>query len=334
MMFAGHLREVYPELNDDGTLKDIDFSSIDKKVQTYLDCGVDRKELKLIFNLHKFIFIWRDKNGNLRPPNPKVPYATPVWEAAFKDFMTRFYAHLQHKFNLTPKQIIIYTGDEPEGDINDKNSRMYRVWYLGKLVREAVPQAALITNPVPRNGYDAVYMNGLKRLSEQLDYVIVLERFKSPEFLALFKKAGVTIWTYSVRTTKTTAPSDYRRMFSRSFREEIGTANAFWAIDSYSGEGFDSLDTNSGDDYTDYGAAFCDMNHGTILSGRRLEAHVQGILDMKALLLCKKLIREKGTPADARRLDAIAERMVLGNCDQQDRCHVEVLNMICELQNK
>lgn len=334
MLFAGHLREVYPRLNDDGTLQKIDFSSIDKKIQTWLDCGAEREQLKLIFNLHTFIFLWRDKNDQICPANKNVPYGSPKWERAFKEFMKKLYAHLEEKFQLPPERIIIYTGDEPEGDIKDPKSRMHRVWYLGNLVREAVPHAALVTNPVPRKGYDKTYMDGLKILSRQLNYVIVLERFKTPEFIKMFQDAGVTVWTYSVRTTKMAQPQNYRRMYHRSFLENIGTVNAYWAIDAYSGEGFDSKDSNGNDNYTDYGSAYCDMNLGAIISSRRAEAHVQGLLDLKALILCRKLIDQKGNDADRARLKQIEAMTMIGGCDEMDRCHVEILNMICELQKR
>ncbi len=336
VMFAGHFREVYPDMNEDGSLKPIDFSLLDKKIETYLKAGTPPDRLKLMFNLHNFIFIWDDVNGKAH--KPRHAFGTPEWERGFKEFIAKVYAHMGQKFGLSPERIIIYTGDEPEGDINNKNSRLYRVWYLGKLVHQAVPNAFTATNPFPRQGIDEKYVEAMNKIAATHNIVILIPRAKTPQMLELCKKKGLKIWTYAVYN-KVVTPEIYRHMFFDSFREGCEAPNAYWAIDHYAGEGFDSTDFsgNGKGCYTteriDYGSAYCDMNLGNLITGRRAEAHYQGLLDYKAMSLAKELIDKQKNPAPWRtKLNDIIERGRKGSCTDMDQCHQQLLNLIQQLK--
>ncbi|MBE6355733.1 MAG: LamG domain-containing protein [Lentisphaerae bacterium] len=339
VMFAGHFTDVYPEQNPDGTLHPIDFSRLDKKVATYIQSGIPADRLKLMFNLHTFIFIRNVvENGRSRNILPTLKFGTPEFEKGFTEFIRQVYAHLGKKFGLTPDRIIIYTGDEPEGDINDPKSRLYRVNYLGKLVKKAVPDAATVTNPFPRHGVDDKYKEALKVLAETHTHVIMVTKGKTPEVTELLKKHNFVLWTYAVLSNGV-SPEKYRQLFYDSFRAGYGSANAYWAIDSYSGEGFDANDFagNYNGGYTsgrtDYGSAYVDCNLGTVITGRRAEAHYQGLLDYKAMTMCRELIKKSPDPAAYnKKLDAIVERGSKGSIADQDACRQEIYDLIMELQ--
>ncbi|NMA41947.1 MAG: hypothetical protein GX946_01045 [Oligosphaeraceae bacterium] len=339
VMFAGHLREVYPPQNPDGTLHPIDFTVLDRKIDTYLKAGMSPDRLKLMFNLHTFIFIWIDKDG--KDHSPTLKFGTPEFEKGFKEFMRQFYAHLQQKYKLPPERVIIYTGDEPEGDINDPKSRLYRVNYLARLVKTAVPNASCATNPYPRQGVNAQFIEAINQLCKYHNILIFVTGAKKKELVEVMTaKKGITLWTYGV-FANSVAPEIYRQMYTQSFREGFGSANAFWSIDSYSGDGFDQSDFGGNweggysKSRTDYGATYCDMNLGTIATGRRAEANFQGLLDYKAMLLCRQMAQESKNPTEnLKQLDEITTRAMRGSCLQMDQCHQELLDLIMKMKNE
>lgn len=339
VMFAGHLREVYPDTNDDGSIKKIDFTAFDKKIQAWIDSGVKKEDVKLLCNLYTFILIWRDAQGKYH--GCKHRYGTPKWEKAFKQFMKALYAHVEKKFNIPPERLIIYTGDEPSGDINDPKSKLYRVNYLAKLIKSVVPRAGLATNPMAfKEGLSKRFLAGMEELCKTHTHLILVRFYKTPQILAMLKKHKVTLWTYDAVNSTAAVPAVYRTMFSESFRNRIGASCAYWAIDSYAGDGFnpDDVNGNYNGGYStsriDYGSMYCDANLGEIIPSRRSEAHYQGLLDFKALKYCQNLIdKRKDKAVWQKKLDDIAKRMHESlHCGNMDELHTELLRMIVTLK--
>lgn len=338
ILFGGHLREVYPEMNADGSIKPIDFTSIDRKIGAWIQAGIRPDRIKLMFNLNNdFTLCWRDKDGKIHSPRHK--FNTPEFDRGFKEFMKEFYAHVGKKFNIPPERIIIYTGDEPEGDINNPKSRLFRAYHNGKLVKEVVPNASLVTNPYPRKGLNKAFIDAIAKLCEHHTHMILLPQAQIPELMKIFKDKKITVWTYEV-LSNTVSPETYRRMFTRSFKRNIGSGNGYWAIDSYAGDQFNPHDFSG--DYKggysksrmDWGSMYCDLNQGTYLPGRRAEAHYQGLLDLKALTICRELIVKKADRQTwQKELDGIVKRLEEGTCQEMDKAHADLLRLILRLKN-
>ena len=340
-LFGGHLREVYPDMDAKGNIKAIDYTLIDKKIELYIKSGIPKDRLKLMFHLHTFI-MFRFVKGKHTAPRHK--YGTPEWERGFSQFLKKFIPHLKEKFNISPERIVIYPGDEPEGDVNDPKSKMYRVNYLAKLIRGVVPGVKLMTNPFSRKKIDKVYFNALEQLCKTYD-IFTLHRSRStkPEVIKFLKERNKTLWSYRVLNNMV-APEVYRRMYWQNFNDGMGSVAAYWVVDDAAGgDGFDPSDFRGNycggysKHRTDYGSTYCDLNYGTIISGRRCEAHYQGFLDYKALILCRKLIAKqkaagKSVNTYQEQLNSIVKRAMNGNCDAMDKCHVELLNLIEKLQ--
>ncbi|MBE6357278.1 MAG: LamG domain-containing protein [Lentisphaerae bacterium] len=340
IMFAGHLTTVYPDMNEDGSCKEIDFSVLDGKIEEYIAAGMPQKDLKLMFNLHYFIMMTRNAKDKYSYIRPRHEYGTPKWEKGFKEFMTKFYAHMKERFGFDPDRVIIYTGDEPEGDINDPKSKLHRVMYIGRLVREAVPNASTVTNPYPRGGVTKKFLDDMDQLCRYHNIIILGVHGKEQKLIDYLNNKGIKVWTYGIYN-KNVAPEVYRRMYLQSFLEGCGAPQPYWAIDSYAGDGFDSTDF-AGDylgGYTssriDWGSAYVEANLGAVTTSRRAEAHYQGLLDYKAFTLCRELIRQKGNaPADIKRLNNIISKAMSNSCDGMDDSHLEVLKFIMELQSR
>ncbi|MBE6356987.1 MAG: hypothetical protein E7058_07750 [Lentisphaerae bacterium] len=331
VLMAGLLTEVYPKQYPDGTLDEIDFSRLDKKIDAYLRAGVPQDRMKLMFNLHTFIFVHYDKNG--KQCSAVLKFGTPEFEKGFTTFMQKFYAHLEQKYGLAPERVIIYTGDEPEGDINDPKSRMYRVNYLGRLVKKAVPRASTATNPYPRQGINDKYFSDMRELCKNHNYMILLPQAQDPRIIKFFKERKMTIWTYLV-LNKLVTPETYRKMFYDSYLRGADSANGYWSLDSTAGDNFDSQ--NFGGNWAggyssnrmDYGSLYVDFNVGKFLYSRRAEAHYQGLLDYKLIKLAEKYGASKDT------IKAILAKSMNGSCTDMDNMHVELLNLIIKLKNK
>ncbi|MBP5640171.1 MAG: hypothetical protein J6X55_11875, partial [Victivallales bacterium] len=286
-IFSGMLP--YPEMNEDGSIGEADYSRFDQTLATCFANGFDPK------TCHVIVYLAMEKkwamvhNGKVRHP-----YGTPLFTKAFKLFLKDFAAHLDKTFGVSTRQLIIYPCDEPGGDWNDPKSTMNIAWNAGNWIKEAIPEARRFIDPHP-------FGTKRKKLTDEtmdkifgiFDIVMLYRPSNTlPDVIEAAKRHNCTIWTYGI-LDKAVHPSIFRRFFWQNLRDGIGSTAAFWHVDSHAGgDGFDSFDCSGYDpkNRSDYGTLYPDWNYGTVLSSRRFDAWCDGFADYRIAHLCLKAI--------------------------------------------
>ena len=340
----------YPEIDKDGNAKPMDYSSIDSRIDAVLAAGTPLKELSVLFYLgweQNWNRLYRSQalpaeKGKPRPPSKMIPpdcaFGSPQWNRAAQTVFKAMTAHIQQKYHIPAERIIYYPVDEPSGSFEDPKSRNHLALWSGRLIKEAVPECRIMVNPFfPGNVSSAEQIATIKRYCEVYD-IIELYRpsIASAENIQTVKNAGRELWTYNI-LHKEVSPEVYRRIYWENFRDGVDDVAAFWHFDSMAGgDGFDPFDSNryKKENRTDYGTVYAEFNFGKIMTGRRMEAHFQGLYDYKAAKLCRQLLKQKPDAAAEKKLNAAVVRAINGDCDTMDAARIELLRLAAELQKR
>jgi len=317
MSVPGHPKlPIYPKLNKDGTIGPCDFSSADKRIDTYISCGMPLERIKLIFGLAlDYGYGFPKRPANLGSPLFAKGYA--LWLKALTD-------HLKEKYQIGTDRIVFYPVDEPSGDIDDPKSTMHKAYISGKMIKAAGKQYRTMINPLPAQLKAGV----AKQLPKLLDVFDIFEIYRpcyDKKLEKLLKKEGKEIWTYSI-LAKGTVPDVYRRDYWCNLRDNIESVAAYWNQDEHcGGDGFCGTDTGfySANSTTDYGTLYCDYNSGLAMGSRRFEAHRQGFEDYKLGKLCRSLVKP-GSP-ESKELEAIIAQGASGDIIVMEQCRLELL---------
>ncbi len=317
--------DVYPEISQDGTvLKYSDYAQIDDMIDKTIRHGVPRERIKLWCPMELHLYGMK-KNGKIQ-----VPFNSPAWVRGFRAFLSHFTEHLRTKYGIGKDRIIFYTVDEPSGDINDPKSRMYHAYQEGRIIKEADSQYHTLVNPDLRN-----FASNQGNLAKLLEFYDIIELYRpalTPEIIRWAQKTGKEIWTYGIYG-KTTAPDVYRREYWQSLRDGFTEIITYWHLDQHAGgDGFNSQDGTKS--RADYGSIYCDLDQGSVLTGRRQEAHDLGREDFKLAEFCRKLLEKKNDPALKRRFREIVAKGAEGDMRTMEACRAELLGLIRELQGK
>ncbi len=346
--FMAPFNVAFPKVDADGNIGPCDFTQIDRVFDGLIASGVPADELSACFYLgweHTWTRLYYSepvsrekgesrKGGKVTPP--PCAFGTPQWDKAAKTFLKELVSHIREEYKLSPERIIFYPVDEPNGKIDDPNSKNHLAFKFGKLIKEALPECRIMINPFSKQP-DQEYLETLKRCCELFD-IIELYRPKmvTPETIRVVKEAKRELWTYNI-LQKETAPEVYRRIYWENFRDGVDDVAAFWHIDGMAGgDGFNPYDSNryNRKNRTDYGTVYADFNFGKALTSRRMEAHFQGLYDYKAAKLCRQLLKRKENPEAQKKLDEIVSRAIQGDCETMASCRVELLRLAESLQEK
>lgn len=232
---------------------------------------------------------------------------TKEWKERMTVSLQQIVAHLKQKYNISPGQIIFYPIDEPNGDINDPQTSMGKVLRWGKFIKTVVPQCKLMVNPLSSK-FDAARREAFTKLAECYDifelYRPNADDSKLRNFLKPFNKE---IWTYNI-LMKSHSPEVYRRDHWKNRRDGFSSVTAFWDLNDHAGgDGFDPSDFTRPSGRikrTDYGMIYVDCNYGTYLTGRRFEAAMMGLEEMRIARICQNRIESlKRKKVDVRRYE-------------------------------
>ncbi len=336
----------YPEIDAQGNIGPMDFTSLDRRIDDFLTAGVPLDELSICFYLgweHDWARLKSYRRlpkepGKARQSERNVPackFGTPEWDKAAGSVLKELVAHIQKKYKLPPERIVFYPIDEPFGKLDDPESRGNLAFRSGKLIKEAVPECRIMVNPFSKGLTHAEYLDTLKKYCELFDIIELYDTAVQPDTIKVVRDARRELWTYHI-LQKETSPETYRRIYWKNFRDGVDDVAAFWHIDGMAGgDGFDPYDSRpDGKNMTDYGTAYADFNFGEIMTGRRMEAHHQGLYDYKAAKLCRQLIEKRKDPEAQKKLDAIVDRALKGDCETMAQCRIELIRLAGTLQKQ
>ena len=325
------LNGYYPEMNEDGTIGEVDYSVLDKIFSVNFANGFDKKTCHIIFYLameKKWTML---HNGKVR-----YPYGTPQFEKAFKLFLKDLASHLETTFGLRQSQLIFYPCDEPGGDWDDPKSTMNIAWHAGNWIKEALPEARRFIDPHPFSAKRRKLTDEtMDKIFGIFDIVMLYRPTNTlPDVLAAAKKHNSTIWTYGI-LDKAVHASVYRRFYWQNLRDGIGSTAAFWHVDQHAGgDGFDSFDCSgyNPQNRTDYGTIYADVNYGTLLSGRRFDAWCDGFTDYRVAHLCLSAIEKRpDKEALAKQLQDIFTEGANGSIPEMEAARVKLLKFYEEV---
>ncbi len=315
----------YPEMKEDGSIGESDFSQLDKNLATCFANGFDKKNCSLIFYL-----AMERKWAMLHKSKVRFPYGTSLFEKAFKLYLQALANHLESSFGVRQEQLIIYPCDEPGGDWDDPKSTMNIAWNAGNWIREALPKAHRFIDPHPFGSRrKKLTTETMDKIFGLFDIVMLYRPSNTlPDVIEAAKKHNCTIWTYGI-LDKVVHPSVYRRFFWQNLRDGLGSTAAFWHVDSHAGgDGFDSFDCSGYDakNRTDYGTLYADVNYGTLLSGRRFDAWCDGFTDYRLAHLCLKAIEGRQDQAElSAQLYALFESAAQGSIADMENARAKLL---------
>ena len=344
MIFIDGFANCYPKLDKNGNFDKADFSGFNKLIRNYLDAGIDSSQLGICVYLgweHKWQRFYYRKfetlaDGETRIVKSSTPppcgIDNPVWEKAITRYLQLFVGYMVKEFKINPANIVFYPVDEPSGDPADKKSRAHLAIRYGKLIKKALPQCPVMTNPYISKMKPRDFKRALHEYCKVYDIIeLYRPRATVASELEIVRKYKRKIWFYHI-INKDTSPDVYRRFFWENFRDGSDDVASFWHIDAHAGgDGIDPNDS-SGKNRTDYGAVYADSNFGKVISSRRMEAHVQGLYDYKAAKLCRELLKKSPNSAAQKKLDSIVKRAIAGNCDTMDACRMELIQLAETLQ--
>ena len=316
--------DIYPKANNDGTIISYsDYNLIDQVIQSKIKHGIEKERIKLIFFLELPSYGMRKAGNNLK-------FNTPEWKKAFKSFLNHFANHLENKHQITRDRIILYTVDEPDGDINNKSSKMYKAYLAGKIIKEIDPKFPTMVNPIPYylRGQDTT---ALKKLAETHDILELYRPGIKQRHLDAIKNRYKEIWTYGIYQ-KVDKPTTYRREYWQSLYNNFSSMISYWHLDSHAGgDGFNSNDGASSS-RIDYGSMYMDMDMGTYLTSKREEAHALGFEDFKLAEYCKQILKKRPNKTLQKELDLIIKDGSTSDMEGMEQCRIKLLQLAEKLQ--
>ena len=311
--------DVYPEVDEEGNvLSYASYEMWDRIIEEKVKCGVEKERIKLL------CFLELPEYGLLKKGKRQLKFDTPAWKKAMKSFLIHFTEHMEKKHGITKDRIFFYTMDEPGGDINDKNSRLYKAWLSGRILKEMNEEYRIMVDPGPDflRGQD---ISALKKLGEIYDIIELNRPVIGDRHIRLVKELPCEIWTYGIYQ-KTTRPDVFRREYWQSLRDGFSSMISYWHMDSHAGgDGFDSEDGVRS--RVDYGSTYADMDLGTIVSSRREEAHLLGREDYKLAEYCRRLLKAKPDEALQKELETILAEGASADMDGMEQCRLKLLNL-------
>ena len=322
-IFGTRRMQIYPKTDKEGNiLSYASYDMCDKLIEEKIRCGIARERIKLLCYLELPGY---GMAGN------RLRFNSPEWKKAFKSWILHFTEHMKTKHGITKDRIIFWTTDEPDGDINDKSSKMYKTYLSGKIIKEIDPGFRTMVDPSPfyQRGKD---LSAYKKLAEVHDIV----KFYRPEMkerhIAVAKSLNREIWTYGIYV-KTTPPEIYRKEYWQSLRDGFTSMVNYWHLESHAGgDGFNSDD--GAKNRADYGSMFMDMDMDTVLSSRREEAHMLGREDFKLAEFCRRLLKKKPDPVLQKELDMIIAEGASADMAGMEKCRLKMLDLAVKLQNR
>ncbi|HQN20027.1 MAG TPA: hypothetical protein PKV86_12835, partial [Syntrophobacteraceae bacterium] len=322
----------YPEMNEDGTIGETDYSHFDANLRICFANGFDPKTCHVIFYM-----AMERKWAMLHKGKARFPYGTPQFEKAFKLFLLDLARHLEETFGITQEQLILYPCDEPGGEWDDPDDSMNIAWNAGNWIKDTLPKVRRFIDPYPfgprRKKCSEETLNKIFGLFD----IVMLHRPANvlPDVVAIAKKHNCTIWTYGI-VDKVTHPAVYRRFFWQNLKDGLGSTAAFWHMDAHAGgDGFDSFDSHGYNPKSraDYGAIYTDWNYGTILSGRRFDAWCDGFTDYRLAQLCLQAIEAlPDRDTRAKQLQSIFETASEGGINEMEAGRTKLLKLYEEIK--
>ena len=311
---------VYPKTDKEGNILSYgDYSSFERVIEAKIKLGMDKKRIKLLCFLELPAY-----GMHIPGQKGKYTFGSPAWKKGFKSFLYHFTGTMEKKYGITKDRIFFYTVDEPDGDIKDPKSRMYKAYLSGKYIKEAGKEFQTMVNPHPNflRGKD---LSALKKLCEVYDVFELYRPGLGKEQLAAAKACNKTIWTYGIYQ-KTTSPEVYRREYWQSLRDGFSSMVAYWHFEGHAGgDGFNSEDGIR--NRADYGSVFVDMDMGTLLTSRREEAHALGFEDYKLAEFCRRALKKKPNAALQKELDAIILKGSGADMPGMEQCRLQLLKL-------
>ena len=318
--------DIYPQVDQEGNIvRFSDYAPIDKFIDRTIAAGMKRERIKLwlwlelgMYGLH-----YRGKE--------QLKFNSPAWNKAFRSFLYHFTGHLEKKYGITKDRIFFYTTDEPDGDIDKPGTRMYNAYLYAEIIKNAGKDFRTMVNPRMK-GSQGKYIDSLKKLSEVYDIFEFYRPFLNGELLESAKKLKKTVWTYGIYG-KTVPPDVYRREYWQSFRDGFSSVVCYWHFDNHAGG--DGLNSEDGTGHrVDYGSVYLDTDMGTILTGKREEAHLLGREDYKLAEFCRRRLEKLNDPALRKEFERIIEEGASANMNGMEQCRLKMLDLAEKLSRK
>ena len=328
MPVSSRNRDLFPEFDRQGNIrKFFSYSDFDKVIDESVSRGLAKEDIKL--------WLYFPLDGDFKSAGAEkciLPFNTPEWKKVLKAFLSDFTGHFEKKYGIGKDRIYFSLVDEPRGNINDPKSLMFKAYQRALLMKEADKDYRMMVNPDPRELKSFAQKKAdLTKLISAYDVIELYRPCVTPEIVKWAKESGKAIWTYGIYD-KSTSPDVYRREYWQSFRDGFTEIITYWHLESQAGyDGFDSQD--GGQSRVDYGTIFADFNLGTVLTGRRQEAHDLGREDFRILKYCRQLLAKKKVPSALKaKFDTIVRKAAEGDMADMEDARLRILKIAEELQ--
>ncbi len=265
----------FPELNEDGTLKPLDWAAFEAGVASHPPM--------------RWLLLWPgfEWEGNLKlrlelePNSDEWKRVARLWFRALIDGLD------ERGFGLD--RVAWYLTDEAIS-----SGRANATAWTGAIINEVSPESLVMSNP-----YRAAPFGLLRQMDPVVNLWCPALHFTDPEHLEFFREGCDVLWTYQVLGKGSGAFAQHRLSFWDCWNKGI-TGQGFWCYADAQGSAWNPYDEGRGD----YSPVY-DGDEREMIPSLRWEAWREGVEDYTYLWMLREAV-ERGAGSDADRAQASA----------------------------
>ena len=333
---------IMPEIDPQGNVLKIDFSSLDALIDHYVECGMPLRRIKMFIQTDArlmYPFVVRGQKKGMRGATLEGVF-NPAWVKAYKVWLASLVKHLKEKHDMGYERFWIYPIDEPSGDPADPTTGAAHAIAMSKIIKSVDPNIQVFANPYDWKTNEQAKTTILG-MGPHIDLMCPARSYvRNDEIVGYLHQIPSKVCTYIVLNNHT-PPAVYRGLSWQNLRDGFEPLVPFWSIDSSSGfDGFDPRDTDrSGKNRYDYAATYIDWGYDKVLTSRRMVAWYQGFQDRKIAEVCRKYMKVlsgKGMDVSGyeKQIHDIAVKASKASMDEMEQCRLELMTLAVKLKEK
>jgi hypothetical protein len=303
------------KLAADGTVRDYDFSELDKQLELHQPNG----------NYLLWMgFDWPHRRNLAKG----MEFGTPEWKKAFTKLITAIDARMA-KHGITRKQYAFYPVDEPSISGPDRNDRRATHIAVSKLIKGINPAIQVFADPITHGD---VPKADIAKLVKHTDIVAPTHRTMSPKNVKVFQTVSKTLWVYQCTVPgKDQDPFAYYRLIGMRAWAWKTEAHGLWDyFDLMQTKGWSPKPGSQGSGSMVFIGSKYDNE--VIVPSRRWKAWRDGVEDNEALRMLQDAVaRKPNTKAAKEAKDILTKLPALIEQGMTEREHTLIRRKVLEL---